>query len=157
MSVFWFLSPRALAWMTAGARIVLGGVFILSGVGKLLEPREEFLGVVRAFDLLPHSIDFIYAALLPWVELVAGVLLALGLFRRVAASVILLALLSFFIALDHAQNSPEVLAACGCFGVFSGTETVEQILARDLGLFLLGAWALVSPHDRFSLDRRLSA
>ena len=63
-------------------------------------------------------------------------------------------LLSFFIAIEHARGSDEILAACGCFGVFSGKETLEQILFRDAIFFLAATWAFVSPYDRFSLEQR---
>ena len=86
-------------WVTLLLRIGIGGVFIAGGIGKLLEPREEFLGLVRAFEILPNGFDVVYATLLPWVELIAGVFILLGLFRRYAAGIVLLMLLSFFIAL----------------------------------------------------------
>ncbi|MFA6511617.1 MAG: MauE/DoxX family redox-associated membrane protein [Patescibacteria group bacterium] len=142
-------------WGTFFLRLAIGGVFIFSAVGKLLEPREEVLGAVRAFNLLPNPLDVWYATLLPWVELLAGMMMVLGLYRRYAAVALLLLLLSFFIAIEHARGSDDILAACGCFGIFRIDETLEEILARDVILFLIAAWTLVSPKDRFALSDRL--
>lgn len=139
-------------WMTLAFRLVVGGVFLASSVGKLLEPREEFLAAVRAFEILPQGFDVAFAVLLPWGELLAAVFILLGLFRKYAAGVVLLMLLSFLIAIEHARGSEDILAACGCFGVFSAEETVEQVLFRDAMFFLLAAWLFVSRYDRFALD-----
>lgn len=142
--------------VSAVFRVALGAVFLLSSIGKLLEPREEFLGAVRAFALLPQPLDVWYATLLPWVELLVGVLILIGFYWRIAAGTILLMLLSFLIAIEHARGSDEILAACGCFGVFSGTETLAEILMRDALFFLAAAFVFVFPRTKFALENRFT-
>lgn len=113
------------------------------------------MGAVRAFMILPGPLDVWYATLLPWVELISGIFMILGLFRRYAGALMVLMLLSFLIAIERARGSDGILAACGCFGVFRVDETLEEVLARDAGLFLMAAWTLVSTKDRFALSDRL--
>jgi putative oxidoreductase len=61
--------------------IILGGLFFYAGYLKLLRP-EDFAEAVLAYQLLPISLVGAAAAVLPWLEVAAGLLLAVGLKRR---------------------------------------------------------------------------
>ena len=61
--------------------IILGGLFFYAGYLKLLHP-EDFAEAVLAYRLAPVFLVGAAAAVLPWLEVAAGLLLAVGLKRR---------------------------------------------------------------------------
>src|SRR5262249_36390739 len=83
--------------------------------------------------------------ILPWIEVVTGVALFLGIARRTAAKVLGILLLVFIAALsvNLARGRP---VDCGCFGTSKVQKTEAQRLrdmkmaiARDVGLLILAA------------------
>ena len=76
------------------AGIVIGAVFVVAGLAKIGDP-ETFAAQVHNFRLTPIVLENLVAVTLPWVELVAGTALILGMRRR-AASWICAALMIFF-------------------------------------------------------------
>ena len=58
-------------------RILIGSIFIVSGLGKLLSPYQNFLYVIQAYQLLPAWGEALAAQIFPWVELLIGIFLAL--------------------------------------------------------------------------------
>ena len=71
------------------ARILVGALMVMTGVMKLLVPhlREAFAGQLRLANLPLEKPTFV---LLPFVEIVVGVVLVLGVVTRPAAVVVLL-------------------------------------------------------------------
>lgn len=146
-----FQSSRVL---TLIARFGLAALFLLSGIGKLLEPREEFIALVQSFHVIPDPLAVAYGTLLPWVEVIVAILLLIGLYIKIAATFAGLMLLSFIIAISVVFIRDGSLANCGCFGVFAIKEPPETLLARD-GLFLLlVAQLLFTRVKPASLDQR---
>ena len=116
--------------------VILGGLFCYSGYIKLLSP-DEFAGAVLAYKLLPVSLAALVAAVLPWLEVAAGLFLILGLKRR--SCLIILALLTASFLLVMAITMARGLQIdCGC-GLFSGREVGLVPLLEDGLIFL---WAV---------------
>lgn len=89
-------------------RLALGSIFLLAGVRKLFPAASirdvgmnlyKFASHVAGEAPLPGFLGQAYGTALPVVEIVAGLLLVLGLWSRPAASLIALMLFSFMIAL----------------------------------------------------------
>lgn len=87
-------------------RVALGAMFGLAGVRKI-QPTDpsgmgqrlsSFAQRVAGDAPLPEFLGLAYGYALPWVEVVAGFLLAIGLFTRTSAAVIALITLSILIA-----------------------------------------------------------
>lgn len=78
-------------------RIVLGGLFVYAGVAKTLDPLD-FAQNIRNYRLVGQELSFIAAVVLPWLEILAGLALAAGVWTR-ASSLLISGLLVFFIAL----------------------------------------------------------
>lgn len=142
--------------LTLVARFVLALIFLASGIGKLMQPREDFIALVQSFHVIADPIAVVYGTLLPWVEVVTGALLLLGLYMRTAATIAGLMLFSFVIAISVVFIRDGSLANCGCFGALAITEGADAILARDGLFFLLVAQLLFTRVQPFSLDQRLS-
>jgi len=151
------------------ARFVLATTFLYMGSMKLGEPFD-FLKQVRQYQMLPET-PAIYlnatAIVLPWLEIVAGVALLIGLRFQGAAAAIALMLLVFtpaiLIRALHIQSELggsffKIVFDCGCG---SGPVTIWTKLLANIGLFVLALVILVSRSRRFCLatwlDRRSSA
>jgi uncharacterized membrane protein YphA (DoxX/SURF4 family) len=136
----WLRHP-AIQWLLGAA---LGAVFIYASWDKIAQPREfarivyhyQLVGPSRVLGYLPANL---LAVTLPWVELVTGALLMVGLWRREAAAAAALMLVAFIVAVSWALANGIDIANCGCFTVAGGTE------GRALGWkILLGDTALLA-------------
>jgi len=69
----WLVHP----WVGLLLRIYLGGLFIYASMYKINYPGE-FAETIASYQLLPFWAVNVTALIMPWVELVIGVLLVLG-------------------------------------------------------------------------------
>jgi len=136
-------------WLTVRTQLVLGAVFIAAGLPKALDP-PDFAKAIWNYQLFPACSIHPTALVLPWLEILCGLALCLGIWTRAAASWIAALLLAFTVALsiNLARHHP---VACGCFGGQDSARSVEARLGdlrwdilRDLGLLLLAAQVLAA-------------
>jgi len=129
------------------ARLGLAAVFLVSGVLKAVDPDAAYVAV-RAYDVLPKAGVALVAGILPWLEVVLGLLLLVGLATRVVA-VASAGLLVVFIAGVTQAWAHGLSIDCGCFGgggaVDPGQTTYGLELLRDAGFLLMAAWLIVRP------------
>ena len=59
------------------SRIILGGVFIYASLDKIANPAE-FAKAVGNYHVLPFGVENLLALVLPWMELLVGLALILG-------------------------------------------------------------------------------
>ncbi|MFC4059945.1 MauE/DoxX family redox-associated membrane protein [Planomonospora corallina] len=145
----------ALPWVTTVSRLVLGGVLIVAGWGKIGAPVLS-VQAVKAYELLPESVATAVGYGLPIAEIVIGVLLVLGLLTRVAGIVSALLMLAFVIGIASAW-ARGLRIDCGCFGgggQLAAGESPSYLvdILRDFGLFALGVLIAWVPPGRFALD-----
>jgi putative oxidoreductase len=129
-------------------RIVLGGLFIYAGVAKTFDPLD-FAQSVRNYALVGQSLSFIAAIVLPWLEILAGIFLIAGIWKRGAALVIS-GLLVFFIVLTLVTMMRGLDVDCGCFGAISRKAGLGVIL-EDLAMLYLGLCVLFAPQRKANL------
>jgi uncharacterized membrane protein YphA (DoxX/SURF4 family) len=149
------LTPRSAAgfltspWLTVRVRIALGLIFIAAALPKIVDP-PSFAHAVYNYRILPGPLVNLVALALPWLELLSGLALVLGVFRRAAAAVIGALLLVFLagIGLNLARSNP---IDCGCFDPKSAGKSREERLAdmrlvvvRDVGMLLMVAQSLAA-------------
>ncbi len=139
------LSP----WLTSRVQFVLAAIFVVAGFSKIADP-PGFAHEVYNYRLVPRAAVNAMALLLPWVEVVTGLALFLGIARRSAARIfgVLLALFILALSINLVRGRP---VDCGCFGVSKAPKTDAQRLsemkwavARDVGMLLLVAQILAS-------------
>jgi putative oxidoreductase len=118
--------------------VILGGLFFYAGLQKYLHPYE-FAEAVLAYRLLPESLVGATAAVLPWVEIGAGLSLVVGLKRR-SGLVLLTGLLSGFLVVILITMARGLKIDCGC-GLFLDRQVGWGVLLED-GAFLLWAAGL---------------
>lgn len=139
-------------YLSFAFRLALGITFIVSGIGKL-SAGSVFVDEVAEFDLLPDILNGVYGTALPWVEIIVGALLILGLVLRFASAVGILTTLSFIIA-----NSVVLYRGldleCGCFGDLAVLHT-RDALVIDFVFLLMAFQILVHRGDFLSLGSRI--
>jgi putative oxidoreductase len=126
-------------------RLALGGLFVYAGVVKVLDPLD-FAQNIRNYRLVGQSLSFIAAVVLPWLEILAGVALAAGIWKR-ASALIISGLLVFFIVLTLVTIARGLDVECGCFGALSRKSGFGVIL-EDLGMLFMGFCLLFAPAKR---------
>lgn len=124
------------------AQVGIGGVFVVAGALKAWDP-QAFQVSVDSFRLLPYALTAVVALYLPWLEIVAGLIVVLGTWGARAGLAVLLTLTTaFMIALVIAWMRG-LNPACGCFG--PGAGSIATALLRDAALFLVALWLLRRP------------
>ena len=129
-------------------RLGLAAVFLVSGVLKALDPDTTYVAV-RAYDVLPKAGVALVAGVLPWFEIVLGLLLLAGVATRRVA-IVSAALLLVFIAGVTQAWARGLSIDCGCFGAGGAVAPKDTSygleLLRDTGFLLMAAWLVVRPH-----------
>jgi uncharacterized membrane protein YphA (DoxX/SURF4 family) len=115
-------------------RFVVGVVFIWSGIIKIVDPLL-FAQDVANYRVFPQSLSLLIALGLPWIEVLCGLLLVLGIWVR-AASLLLSGLLLAFLILIVTTIVRGIDVACGCFGSLSHTVDYKLLLLDSALLFL---------------------
>lgn len=129
-------------------RLIVGGVFIWAGVLKIPDPLG-FAQSIQNYQFFPRDLVFVIAIVLPWMEVLGGALLILGLFRRSSALLISLLLLGF-IGLVALALLRGIDTSCGCFGSLSRRADLGLILADAVLLFLAVNVFLARPRPKVS-------
>ncbi len=98
-------------------RVPLGVYFILAGRLKLLD-AEGFIETVRAFKILPTEVATLFGVMIPWLEVLVGVAIALGILTTLASITASFLLISYILALGVFPNHPDIfnkdLILLGC-------------------------------------------
>jgi len=129
-------------------RLALGGIFIAASVDKILHPAA-FASIVRDYKVLPDTLSNLAALVLPWLELVLGVLLLAGVWRASALVLANLLLLLFWTTL-LVNYFRGIDVGCGCFSTSAAQQHgMFWYVVRD-GLFVvlgLGAALVYRKHS----------
>src|SRR5438128_2417845 len=104
--------------------MALGAIFVAAAIPKIADPRS-FAHMIYNYKLLPASLGNLAALWMPWVELLAGLALILGVWRRGATLLVGLLLVVFIgaIAINLARGHA---IDCGCFDVRDAGKTEAQ-------------------------------
>ena len=97
-------------------RMALGAVFVYAAWTKIREPWQIFAMAIAAYDVLPEWAVTGVARGLPWLEMLIGLLLIAGRWRRVSAAAASVLLLVFFGLMIRAYVKGMEIN-CGCFGL----------------------------------------
>ncbi len=141
----WWLHP----WLTVRVQIALGAIFIAAALPKVVDP-PSFAHMIYNYRILPGPLVNAAALLMPWIEILSGVALVLGLWRRTAAAFVGAMLAVFIVAIslnlvrDNAVN-------CGCFDLKSKDKSHDELMSemkfvvvRDVAMLLMVAQILAA-------------
>jgi uncharacterized membrane protein YphA (DoxX/SURF4 family) len=98
-------------------RIIIGGIFLISGLAKISDPIR-FMLTLREFRLIPEIIVLSTAIYLPWLEFILGLFILVGIMHR-TASLILSCLIGSFTLAIASVILRGIEVDCGCFGLLA--------------------------------------
>ncbi len=114
-------------------RISLGSYFVMTGLAKV-QDLGGFVAQVQEFHLLPAQFATVYGILVPYIEIIAGGMVLLGMWTTLGAFLLALIIGSFVYA----------------FGIFPKTNLVFN---KDLILLACALSVMYSGSGAFSVDR----
>jgi uncharacterized membrane protein YphA (DoxX/SURF4 family) len=135
-------------------RLAIGAIFIYGSLDKIAHPAL-FAKTVYYYRSLPAWLVNIFSLCLPWVELVCGVLLVLGLYVRECALILILCFFSFTVGMGLAILR-DIDIHCGCFSTTGGAKVSWLLIIRDLSLVLLPIQLLLVRANHYNLSSLLS-
>jgi putative oxidoreductase len=141
----WLTHP----WLTIRVQIGLGAIFAVAALPKIADP-PSFAHMIYNYRLVPGPLVNALALVMPWAELLAGLALILGVWRREAAVLVGLLLLVFIAAIAFNLARGHAVD-CGCFDVHAAGKSREEqlsdmrwVLVRDAAMLLMVAQVLVA-------------
>lgn len=129
------------------ARLIVGAIFIAFAADKVTDP-STFANSISNYNIMPEPSINIMAIILPWVEMVVGLMLIFGV--KVKANAFIATALLFVFTLAVVSALARGLdISCGCS---SNSPKVgwEKVL-ENTGLILCGIIAYISRSNAFSL------
>jgi putative oxidoreductase len=131
-------------WLTLRVQIAIGAIFVVAALPKIADP-PSFAHMIYNYRIVPGALVNLSALVMPWVELLAGLALILGIWVRPARWLITLMLIVFMIAIAINLGRGNAID-CGCFDVSAANRTHAErirdmwiVLLRDAGILLLVA------------------
>ena len=116
-------------------RIILGAVFIYAGAVKIMAP-SVFADSIDNYRMLPYVLVTLMAVILPWIELIAGILLVVGRWLT-TSSLILIALNIIFIIALSSAIARGLDISCGCFSVQGAASKVGLLRLLEDAIYLI--------------------
>jgi uncharacterized membrane protein YphA (DoxX/SURF4 family) len=148
----WLTHP----WLTIRVQIALGVIFVVAALPKIVDP-PSFAHMIYNYKLIPWALINPMALVMPWIELLCGLALILGIWKDTARTIIAALLLTFIIAISINLIRGNAID-CGCFDVSAAGKTYEEriadmkfVILRDIGMLLMVAqlwWAREGVRDR---------
>jgi uncharacterized membrane protein YphA (DoxX/SURF4 family) len=118
-------------------RLILGAVFIYASLDKIMNP-DDFATAIGNYHVLPLGLENLLALVLPWIEMLTGLCLIIGVMVDGATILIILMNIVFIFAISQAL-ARGISIECGCFSVRGegGDNIGLQTILRDIGYLLL--------------------
>ena len=142
--------------LNLSVRLVLGCIFIFAAVAKIAEP-DIFAKSIANYHLIPTFSLNIMALLMPWIELVAGLFLILGVRIKASSAIIGGMLVVFLIAIISAIIRGYNID-CGCFAQTSATSAAEASkvgwlkVGEDAAMLLGAVYLFYYPLKTWTLE-----
>lgn len=137
---------RGWPWASRLCAVVVGVAFLGSGILKL-KSLPAFLIAIEGFRLAPYWLAPWLAVTLPWLELLSGLCVATGFWRKTGATLILGMLVAFTAAAIRAIMMGLDIE-CGCFGIEASSKVGMTLVGRNIALIVLTAVTLARSGNR---------
>jgi len=150
--IFAFLASGPVQYLCC---FILGGLFIYASIDKIVNPHA-FAKIIHNYQLMPGIFIYAMAIIFPWVEMIAGLSLVSGIFKRTAAIILSGMLLGFTIAISI-NLIRGLKFDCGCFSTVatqSGSDPVG-LLIRDILILIPGIIIISHGRTRTDTERKI--
>lgn len=138
--------------LSAFLRWILGSVFIYASIHKIADPAA-FSEAIYNYRLFPEILINPLAVWLPWLELLAGLSLIIGVWIKGGALILSFLSLAFAVAVGTALFRGLDIS-CGCFSLAEAGERIQwTYIAQDFGLFAMALHVLVFDQGRFTVGK----
>ncbi len=127
-------------------RVFLGGLFVIASLDKVTDPAA-FAQSIMNYRLLSPTLALVAATIIPWMELLCGLGLLMGLYPR-GSSLLAAGMLFIFTVLVGIALARGLDIGCGCFSQDPSVGRIGWMkILENTGLFLLGLISLTAPED----------
>ncbi len=147
-------------WLTVRVQIALGAIFVAASLPKIIDP-PSFAHMIYNYRLVPGSLVNLAGLVFPWIELLCGLALILGIWKRTATLLIGALLVMFIVAISINLARGNAID-CGCFDVTAigksrGERLIDMVwtIVRDIGLLAMVAQILLGLQRAPSPDEAL--
>ena len=127
---------RKYAVISQGLGIVFGCLLLLSSITKL-QNSYAFLATLDQYELLGPRVVPVVAILLPFVELMLGACLIVGVARR-AAWILVAVLFTIFVGVLASVAYRGLHTTCGCFGPLDSSDVTWTTVGHSAILLWRG-------------------
>jgi len=132
----------------AALSCVVGAVLLVAGIPKVTD-NQRMIRAVRGYRLLPDQLAVVVGRVLPWLEIVLGAGLILGIAPVVTGAVASAMFFAFFAGLTINLLRGRRDLDCGCFAFSAGGEEIAHIgwwhSARAGSFAILAAAVTLTP------------
>lgn len=132
------------------ARWMLAGILLIAGITKLFD-REGFIQAVELYRVLPARLTRVFALCLPYLEVISGFGLLVGLWTRAATMLAIALFVSFAIAIAINVARGKDLD-CHCFGKLRQEKTSPVSLFRNFVFALLAIHVSIFADGYLAVD-----
>ena len=127
-------------------RLALGGLLVYASVGKVTH-AEDFATALSNYRMLPSGMIFLGSLIMPWLELLLGLLLLTGIWKSTSAFMTAVLFLVFTLAVAQAIVRG-IDISCGCFYLTSSEDRISSLtLIRNLFLFTCSLFIMTGPKE----------
>ena len=135
-------------WISLVFRLFLGAMFMYASLDKINAP-ETFSDDIRAYQIVPFGLENSVAIILPWLELLIGIGLVIGVMVDGSALISMGLLVVFIIAISSAILRGYNIE-CGC-GLKEGEVVGTQKLLENTIFFLMGLFIVNRPSTLYEI------
>ncbi len=135
-------------------RLLLGAIFLTSGLEKAISPSENFLYVIQAYQAFPFVLERAASLVFPWVEITVGAFLVLGFWLPITLKVSMMMSTALLLLVGQAIIRALPIDSCGCFGNLVHLP-LQGVFALDMAMLAAAFFALkhILKTKRFSIDQ----
>jgi uncharacterized membrane protein YphA (DoxX/SURF4 family) len=132
-------------------RLALSALFIMSSIPKIKD-KAYFTGVVSNYRILPSVVAKLFGVIFPYLELLIGLLLLLGLFTNEVLLISYLCILVFTVAMLINLLRGRKQIDCGCFGPKLSQKIGPIGILRNIILIMIVNYCYIYNDYRLSVD-----
>ncbi|CAN5269508.1 hypothetical protein BH23BAC3_BH23BAC3_01580 [soil metagenome] len=129
------MKNKIISYVQIACRVILGALLLIAGTLKL-QDNSALFETIAYITWLPIGFKSFVIDVLPWLEVLVGALLIVGLLKKFAISAGALIYAGFFAFAIYGLGSG-MEGDCGCFGEVDDSNILAMVLGSTFG------WSMV--------------